>query len=886
MNPRRPTGAVAQTPPMSTSVQTSFLPDDAPEAAALARAAALRGTPGSFDELHGVPAEAATAGAELAPAWKAFFDATGADGWIDLAQAKARIQRRVQDDGVTYNVYAEGATAASAWPLEPLPFLIDAASWAGIERGVVQRARLLDAVLADVYGSRGLLDEGLLPASLVLAHPQYLRAMHGCRPAGGVRLHVAAFDLARGPAGDWRVVNQRTQAPSGLGYLLQNRLIVSQQFPAAFRDLHVQRVASGFLGLLQGLQRLSPEGDDARVVLLTPGPHNETYFEHAFLARYLGITLVEGGDLTVRGERLFLKTLHGLEPVHVLLRRVDDEWLDPLELRGDSALGVPGLLGVIRAGQVVVANAPGAGFLESPGLAAFWPAVARRLLGEELLLPSTTSWWCGEDAVWQAQRERLADFVVAPTFPASATTQGFAPHGVAELSPEARAALLAGIDARPAAYTLQARVRPSEIPVWSDGALEPRAALVRVYAMTDGRGGWRVMPGGLTRVATRRDAAQDAWLSMQRGSVSVDTWVMTEGEVDATTLLPRPLSAADLARTRRTVTSRAAENLYWLGRYTERADNSVRLARVTLESLNSASPATLDALGRLALRNGLVGGGVPSPAQSVRVFERSLVHALADPAALSVGFNLCALRQCAQALRERLSVEHWKLIDAVGRDFEQRLAALLDPGDASAGGSGHAVESVGDVLGVLQGAATQLAAITGAQSDRMTRDDGWRLLSIGRQTERLDFLAQALTLGVQLDLPAREDGFALLLNLFDSTITYRAQFQARRELPPLLHLLALEPDNPRSLAGVAHTLRDRLTRLARHESRWVLRVLDELPAPDAWSLDELCAPDESGGHPALLAALRGLGERNLALSAEVGRRLFSHVGPGDHTVWQ
>ena len=873
---------------MSTSAQTSFLPDDAPEAAALARAAALRGTPGSFDELHGGPAEAAAAGAALAPSWKAFFDAAGADGWIDLAQTRARIRARVQDDGVTYNVYAEGAAAANAWPLEPLPFLIDAADWTAIEHGVTQRARMLDAVLDDVYGSRSLLDEGLLPAALVLAHPQYLRAMHGCRPAGGVRLHVAAFDLARGPDGDWRVVSQRTQAPSGLGYLLQNRLIISQQFPAAFRDLHVQRIASGFLGLLQGLQRLSPQGDNARVVLLTPGPHNETYFEHAFLARYLGITLVEGGDLTVRGERLFLKTLHGLEPVHVLLRRVDDEWLDPLELRGDSALGVPGLLGVIRAGQVVVANAPGAGFLESPGLAAFWPAVSRRLLGEELLLPSATSWWCGEDAVWEAQRERLPDFVVAPTFPTSATTQGFAPHGVADLSAAARAALLADIDARPAAYTLQARVRPSEMPVWNEDALEPRAALVRVYAMTDGRGGWRVMPGGLTRVATRRDAAQDAWLSMQHGSVSVDTWVMTEGQVDPTTLLPKPLSAADLARTRRTVTSRAAENLYWLGRYTERADNSVRLARITLESLNNANPVMLDALGRLAARNGLVVGGVPSPLQSVRVFERSLVHALADPSTLSIGFNLRSLRQCAQALRERLSVEHWKLIDAMARDFERRLQAVLKPQEApaSTGGAGHAVESVGDVLGVLQAAATQLAAITGAQSDRMTRDDGWRLLSIGRQTERLDFLAQALMMGVQMDLPAREDGFALLLNLFDSTITYRAQFQARRELPPLLHLLVLEPDNPRSLAGVAHTLRDRLTRLARRDAGWVPRVLDELPSPDEWSLDDLCRPDADGGHVALLSALRTLVERNQALASEVGRRLFSHVHRGDHTVWQ
>jgi uncharacterized alpha-E superfamily protein len=456
---------------------------------------------------------------------------------------------------------------------------------------------------------------------------------------------------------------------------------------------------------------------------------------------------------------------------------------------------------------------------------------------------------------------------------------------VAELSAAAREALLAEIDARPAAYTLQARVRPSEIPVWNDDALEPRAALVRVYAMTDGRGGWRVMPGALTRVATRRDAAQDAWLSMQHGSVSVDTWVLTEGPVDSTTLLPKPLSASDLARTRRTVTSRAAENLYWLGRYTERADNSVRLARITLESLSNANPVMLDALGRLALRNGLIGGSVPLPAQSVRVFERSLVHAMADPSALSVAFNLRALRNCAQALRERLSVEHWKLIDAVGRDFEERFAAILQPRGAGAG-MGTGVESVSDVQVLLQQAATQLAAITGAQSDRMTRDDGWRLLSVGRQTERLDFLTQALMLGVQLDLPARDDGFALLLGLFDSTITYRAQFQARRELPPLLHLLVLELDNPRSLAGVARTLRDRVTRLARHETRWVERVLGELPAPDEWSLEALCAQDEDGRHAMLLSSLKTLGERTLALSAEVGRRLFSHVGPGDHTVWQ
>jgi uncharacterized circularly permuted ATP-grasp superfamily protein/uncharacterized alpha-E superfamily protein len=869
----------APVPDAAPGHQASLLPDETPDAAALALAAGLRGTPGCFDELHGHLTEPGQPTGELAGYWRAFFDASGPDGWMDIAQTKARIDRRVQDDGVTYNVYADGTTGVRAWPLEPLPFIVAADDWAAIETGVAQRARLLDAVMADIYGDRALLDEGLLPASLVLAHPQYLRALHGARPAGGVHLHVAAFDLARGHDGHWWVVGQRTQAPSGLGYLLENRLIIAQQFPEAFRELHVQRVGASFQALVQGLAKLSPAGERSRIVLLTPGPHNETYFEHAFLARYLGIALVEGGDLTVRGERVYLKTLHGLEPVHVVLRRVDDEWLDPLELKPDSALGVPGLLSAIRAGQVVVANAPGAGFLESPGLAAFWPAIARRLLGEDLLLPATTTWWCGEDAVWQAQRADLSDFVVAPTFPTSGSTRSFDPVAASDLSPEALAALRARIDARGAAHTLQARVKPSEMPVWREGALEPRAAIVRVFAITDGRGGWRVMPGGLTRIATRRDSTHDAWLSMQHGSASVDTWVLTKGAVDATSLLPKPLAPGDLAGARRTVTSRAAENLFWLGRYTERAENCVRLARITLEALPNATEPVLAALGRLASRHGLVGPKVPSPLASLRVFERSLVHALADASkGSSVAFDLAALRGCAQALRERLSQEHWRLIDELCTRYEDELKGVI--------GDGHAIESSADVLAVLAHTATQLSAITGAQLDRMTRDDGWRLLSAGRQIERLDFLTDVLATGFEHGLSTREDGFTLLLGLFDSTITYRAHFQARREVPPLVYLLAQDTENPRAIAWVAASLRDRVERLVQEEPAWCQRVLKDFPDPAAWSLEVLCGVDAQGRRPGVVSQMRDLGARTRQLSAELGRRVFAHVGPVDRTVWQ
>jgi len=865
--------------------QTSLLGEDTPDGVALATAAALRGHDGHYSELHDQLMRPGLQPKALGELWQRFFGAGTAAGWQDMAAKAQRTQRRVREDGATYNVYDDGGQSSRVWPLELLPMLIDPAEWEAIERGVVQRAGLLEAAIADIYGERKLLDQGLLPASLVFAHPQYLRPMHGCKPPGGSWLHCVAFELMRGPDGLWWVVGQRTQSPSGLGYVLENRLIVAQQFPEAFRDLNVQRLAAGFQSALHGLMRLSPEGSRARVVLLTPGPRNETYFEHAFLARYLGVTLVEGGDLTVRGDKLYLKTSLGLERVHVLLRRVDDEYLDPLELRSDSALGVPGLLQALRAGSVVVSNAPGAGWLESPGLAAFWPGVAKALLGEALLLPGATSWWCGEDAAWAAHRGKLSDYVVSPTFPSGEATRSFRPELVAQLTPQQRQELAARIDNEPAAHTLQARLRPSETPVWRDGLLEPRAAVLRVFALTDGEGGFHVLPGGLTRVDQRLDSQRpaDPWLSMQSGSASIDTWVLTEGPVDATSLLPKPLAASDLEQVHWTVTSRSAENLFWLGRYAERAENCVRLARLTLEALagyqrDGSAPELLRVLDTLARRSGLVGDSVPAAEQSMRVFERSLVHALVDThEATSVAWNLRALQGCSHALRERISGEHWKLIHDTADQFSADLNQLL---------AGKQAAPHSAVLAVLARADTHLAAITGAQTDRMTRDDGWRLLSVGRQIERLDFLCSVLSEGFAEGLPASESGFNLLLGLFDSSITYRAQFPGRREVLPLLHLLVHDTDNPRSLAWVARTLRERFMKLSRHDQDWALEAAHPLPRPEDWSLAEIGRPDETGRYVRLSAALEDASEQALTLSVQISRRFFSHVGRIDRLVWQ
>jgi uncharacterized circularly permuted ATP-grasp superfamily protein/uncharacterized alpha-E superfamily protein len=857
-------------------MQSSLLADDdLPDATAVAAAVAHRGTPGQFDELRAALSAGAPApSAEPSRLWQQFFGGLGHAGWADLRARQLRVQQRVREDGATYNIYAERGDADRPWPLELLPFIVSAEDWAVIELGVQQRAQLLELALADIYGPQTLLRDALLPPSLVFAHPQYLRPAHGLWPRGGTHLHIAAFDLVRRPDGSFTVLAQRLQAPSGLGYMLENRLIIGPQFHDQFADLRVQRVASAFRSLLDGLMSASPAGERSRIVLLTPGPLNETYFEQVFLARYLGVTLVEGSDLTVRGTRLYLKTLHGLERVHVLLRRVDDEFLDPLELRPDSALGVPGLLQCLRAGELVMANAPGAGFLESPGLSAFWPAVSRRLLDEELLLPAPTTWWCGEEAVWAAQRERLDEFLVAPTFPSS----GISAQVVSQLGEAAREALVARIDADPASYTLLKPQRPSETPVWSEGQLWPRAAVMRVYALADGTGHWRVLPGALTRVAGRDESMHDPLLSMQRGASTVDTWVIASGAVDGTSLLPKALSAAELQGWHRTVSSRAAENLFWLGRYCERAENCARLACVTLEALPEASGPVLQMLDALARWHGLVPEGVPTPQQSLRLFERALVHGLGNTSALtSVAFNLRALRGCARSLRERLSAEHWKLIHEVGDHFEHHLAAVLDEAD------GHAAAP--DVLGVLARATTHLAAITGAQTDRMTRDDGWRLLSVGRQIERLDMLSHALALAFEFGVHEADDGFSVVLGLFDSVITYRAQFQARREVMPLLHLLVFDTDNPRSLAWVARTMRDRLRKLARQEAAWAAAVTEALPAPDTWDLESLAAPDAAGRHSALIAALATCTKAARQLSDDIDRQLFVHVVSTERRVW-
>lgn len=841
--------------------------DPGEECISLARDLASPVIPGHWDELRGSSSDG-QAGAPLTPLWNNFFRLLGPGGFDSLSTRQQQLLQQIHDDGVTYNVHADSAQAVRAWSVDLFPLLVDSSSWKQISAGAAQRAALLNAILADVYtGPQRTLKEGLLPPALVLGHPGYLRAVHGHAPPGNVWLHIAAFDLARGPDGVWRVVNQRLQAPSGLGYLLENRILISRLFPDAFSHLKVQRLAASYRLVMDTLLRLSPGGVGSRVVLLTPGPYSETYFEQVYLARYLGITLAEGSDLTVREDRLFLKTLRGLEPVHVVLRRLDDSFCDPLELRPDSMLGIAGLLQAVRAGNVLVANALGAGFLESTAVQGFLPKLCERLLGEPLKLPSLPTWWCGEPGVCDAPLDDLRSWVIKPVH----ADCGFEPTVMASLDFGQLPPWRERVQSNPALVTLQQYQPLPHVPVWSDDRLAARAAMLRVYALSDGQGGWRVLPGGLVRTAPRGGNT----VSMQRGGSSQDAWIITGDAVDDSTLLPPPMRPQDLVNHHRVVTSRAAENLFWLGRYCERAEFSARLARITLRALSGdddMGPAVLGMLDQWCRSTGLIEPEAPELSDSPHAFERAIVRGLV-PGQHQGGIvqNLQALGSAASQVRERLGGDHRQWIASA-------TALELLPASARR----DELQSTQALRGLEQ-LTEVLSAITGAQTDRMTRDDGWRLLSIGRHIERLMQLGDALAVAFHTGAVHSDSGFNLLLALFDSTITYRALYQKRLEIPPLLDLLMLDRENPRALGWVAQTLRARMAKLPG-EAADKDALLALAPDPDDWHLPELCTHTNELHYTWLELTLTQAVDSAWRLSDDISRRYFAHANASDRTL--
>jgi uncharacterized circularly permuted ATP-grasp superfamily protein/uncharacterized alpha-E superfamily protein len=706
--------------------------------------------------------------------WRRLLDQLQRSTPAQLVQRQALLTRQIQENGVTYNVYADPKGADRPWELDLLPHVIAADEWAQLSAGIAQRARLLNAVLADLYGPQRLIAEGLLPAELVFGHNNFLWPCQGITPPDGAFLHLYAVDLARTPDGRWWVTADRTQAPSGAGYALENRTIVSRAFPELYRDLKVQHLAGFFRTLQETLARQAPSSDEAPlVVLLTPGRFNESYFEHLYLARQLGYPLVEGGDLTVRDATVYLKTLSGLRRVHAIMRRLDDDFCDPLELRTDSALGVPGLLEAVRQGRVLVANALGSGVLESPGLLGFLPRINQFLFGEELILPSIATWWCGEAPVLAQALEKLPQLLIRPAFP----SQSFAPVLGRDLSEEQRRALAERMQARPYAYVAQELAQLSQAPVWQaeNGQLQPRAIGMRVYAVASGNG-YRVLPGGLTRVAAEADAEV---VSMQRGGASKDTWVLGDRPPSGEQWkAQRSIGVHDLVRRDPYLPSRVVENLFWFGRYCERCDDSARLLRIMLARyVDGDDPQALLAAVDLGERLMLLPDEGTLP-------ERLLAALLGDDWPFSLRANLQRLQWAASQVRGKLSRENWQALVELQREAMELETAEPD---------------FGELLDFLNRLVMSLAALSGFALDDMTRDEGWRFLMIGRRIERLQFLSASLAAFLRGSGGFDQAGLEWLLELGNSSITYRSRYLAVAQLIPVLDLLLLDEQNPHAV---------------------------------------------------------------------------------------
>lgn len=808
-------------------------------------------TPGSYHELL-------DGSGSVRPHWRRLFDHLQGSTPAQLEQRQALMARQIQENGVTYNVYADPKGADRPWELDLLPHVIAVDEWERLSAGIAQRARLLNAVLADLYGPQRLISEGLLPAELVFGHNHFLWPCQGITPPEGTFLHLYAVDLARTPDGRWWVTADRTQAPSGAGYALENRTIVSRAFPELYRDLKVQHLAGFFRTLQETLARQAPSSDEAPlVVVLTPGRFNESYFEHLYLARQLGYPLVEGSDLTVRDATVYLKTLSGLRRVHAIMRRLDDDFCDPLELRTDSALGVSGLLEAVRQGRVLVANALGSGVLESPGLLGFLPKINQFLFGEELILPSIATWWCGEAPVLAQALEKLPQLLIRPAFP----SQSFAPVLGRDLSDAQRQALAERIQARPYAYVAQELAQLSQAPIWQaeDGQLQPRAIGMRVYAVASADG-YRVLPGALTRVAAEADAEV---VSMQRGGASKDTWVLGERPPSGEQWkAQRNIGVHDLVRRDPYLPSRVVENLFWFGRYCERCDDSARLLRIMLARyVDGDDPQALQAAVELGERLMLLPEEGTLP-------ERLLAALLGDDWPFSLRSNLQRLQWAASQVRGKLSRENWQALVELQREALELESARPD---------------FGELLDCLNRLVMSLAALSGFALDDMTRDEGWRFLMIGRRIERLQFLCASLAAFLRGRSAFDQAGLEWLLELGNSSITYRSRYLAVAQLIPVLDLLLLDEQNPHAVLFQLKLV-----------TRTVKRLNDDFAAPRESGLPLLverlarfdlgCLENSLFGDTSVRAAIDGLADllQEIAdISALVSDRLalrhFAHV---------
>ncbi len=802
-----------------------------------------------------------TAPPEVATKWRMFVEGLSALAGNVPAQARELIGRQIAELGLTFRMTGD-LGGERDWPLTAMPLIVGGAEWAGVERGLIQRARLIEAVAGDIYGAQMLVADGHLPPAMIAGSRYFARKMLGHKPRSGKFLHVYAADLARGSDGQWRILGDRLRLANGIGYALENRMALSRLADSLLSRISARRVADFFSGLREGIAADCAR-ERPRIALLTPGRFNQSYSEQAHLARYLGLPLVEGRDLVVLDGRLYVRTIAGPKRIDAVWRWIDTTALDPLNFDSRSRIGVPDLFDTWRGGGLEMANWPGIEVLESPAFSAFLPRLARTLLGEDLTLPNLATWWCGQPV----EAARVAGMLdkgepgddrmqIASAFgqPVAGLPD---PRGVAigAIGSGERATLRAAMRHRPMDYCAQAIAGLSTTPTLLADRLEPRPFTIRAFVARDARGGWSVMPGGFARLSSAHGAFNPL---IGEGDVSADVCIvdetpMTRERVSVMTQEPRIWRGSAI------LASQAADNLYWFGRYTERAEATVRVVRSILgSSIEIDGGAARDAGVRAALVALLARWNAITPATAKRPFAQVCFSALTEG---ELGGGVAALMRQGQdvalALRERFARDFWRIV----RRPVARPPAMVDSGDTQA------------MIDLATALIEHFGALSGLASENMLRTFAWRFLDIGRRIERgvaVCRIARALSAvaGAGRD---QGDAFGVLLDLSDSQIAYRSRYLTSPARNPALDLVLLDPSNPRSLIF-------QVQRLAEHIAALPGLAEDNLPEPPLLDVRAVLAPLES-------ATIERFGDdeladieaRLLALSDTISARFFLQI---------
>jgi uncharacterized circularly permuted ATP-grasp superfamily protein/uncharacterized alpha-E superfamily protein len=802
----------------------------------------------------------------IRPHWQPMLRQLEDYGAQDIDARWLRTQRMIRENGVTFNVYDDEKGSSHPWMLDPVPLMIDPAEWEELSAGLIQRVQVLNQVVADLYSKQTLLKNNVLPSELLYANPNFLRPCCQIVPPNGQYLTLHAVDLARTPAGKWSVVKDLSQAPPGAGYALENRLMMSRTFPTMYRICGVERLASFFATLRNTLEGLaSSRTQNPHIVVLTPGAHSSSYFEHAYIARYLGYPLVLGNDLTVRGNEVFLKTLAGLRKVDVILRRQADSLCDPLELSGNSLFGIPGLVQAAIDGEVAIANALGSGLAETPALLPFFPTLCRNLTGEEPKLATLPTLWCGQEKECRQVLDQFDRWVIKRAF----SDPREHPIFVRALSPADRAALADRIKAEPEQFIAQESVALSSSPCWQDSQLVPRNTMLRVFIVADGAG-WKVMSGGLVRTSHQADSPI---VSMESGGGSKDAWVLARGAVEHMTLLPPDENAIEPSRSDANLSSRVADNLFWLGRYVQRADMYARLLRTILrrltdESQPDAAPELAELIRALLVITNSAAEAVPitdpiKQAAESKAFIDGMIFDRARPDNLhNALINACNI---GSTVRERISIDTWHILDRMHGELQSTPSG----GDLP------------EALDMLDRLLMPLAAFSGLSSESMTHGYGWRFMDMGFRIERAVMSAQMLQ--ELLVKPSQQEPPLLdaILEVANSSMTYRSRYQSRVILLPLLDLLLCDNTNPRSIAYQLELVRQHVSALSE------LSVRTELPEQvlanelmqriEKCDLNQLIQTNAKGTRPQLKILLADVINRAQEISNLITRRYLAHV---------